>query len=272
VVPQSPDDDKLLSDLWRAAAFMQAVRVMQAESGRTLAGQSLLSLEQEEAIIETARNSALVGAVKEQAQVDGAVNHLAMRFEEMCRRQRMEISKELRPAMLKLLATELWVNHKALRLPAEKVTPVTVYQGAIGPELEKGFERFRDKPWIFTTAAVSHASNPRGFLTKVAESVDEMASEPEFERFRDTPGIFATAAAHNPSNPRAYVREKIQTIDAILKEPEFEHLRDTPSIITVAVCSSSSDPRDYLRERKNGGWRSRVSEKPEERATLPRQV
>jgi hypothetical protein len=266
VIPESPDDDKLLRDLRRAAAFMQAVRVMQAESGKTLAGRYLLSLEQEEAIIEAARNSALVGALKGCAEVDGAVKHLAERFEEMCRRQRMEVSKELRPAVLKLLATELWINHKSLDEPADKLIPLTVYQGAIGPELENGFERFRDKPYIFKLAATGYPSNPRGYLSKVAEEADAMASELEFERFRETPGIFLTAASRYPSNPRAYVREKAKTIDAILTEREFEHLRDMPGLVSAAVCSLG-DPRAYLRTRKpEGEWRARV-EKPEDSTT-----
>jgi hypothetical protein len=198
-------DDKLLCDLRRAAAFMQAVRVLQAESEKTLAGSSLLSLEQEEKIIEAARNSALVAAVKEHAQIDGAVNQLAERFEEMCRRQRMEMSKELRPAVLKLLATELLVNHKALDwLPVEKLIPVTAYQGAVVPEVKKEFGHFFS-PWIIENAVKHYPGHPRGYLSKVGETADMTAAEPEFKRFCDTPEIFITAAALNPLNPRLWL-------------------------------------------------------------------
>lgn len=197
MVPESPDDDKLLSDLRRAAAFMQAVRVTQAESGKSMTGASLLSLEQEEAIIEAARNSALVAAVKEHAQVDGAVNYLAGRFEEMCRRQRMEVSKELRPAVLKLLVTELLVNHKALDgLPVEKLIPVTAYQGAVVPELKKEFGHF--PAWIIEEGARERPNNPRGFLVRIETEAKTMAGEAEFERFRDTPSVFITAGGGLP--------------------------------------------------------------------------
>ena len=202
-------DDKLLSDLWRAAAFMQAVRVTQAESGKTLAGSSLLSLEQEEKIIEATRNSALAAAVKEHAQVDGAVNQLAERFEEMCRRQLMElVSKELRPAVVKLLATELLVNHRALdRLPVEKLIPVTAYQGAVVPEVKKEFGHFFS-PWIIENAVKHYPGHSRGYLSKVGEAAEMTAPEPEFKRFLDTSGIFITAAALNPLNPRPTCAKK----------------------------------------------------------------
>jgi hypothetical protein len=269
VVPQSPDDDKLLSDLWRAAAFMQAVRVTQAESGKTMAGSSLLSLEQEEKIIEAARNSAVVGAVKEQAQVDGAVNQLAERFEEMCRRQQMKMKEELRPALHKLLATELLENHKAMDwLPVEKLIPVTTYQGAVVPEVKKEFGHFFS-PWIIENAVKHYPGHPRGYLSKVGETAEMTAAEPEFKRFLDTPEIFITAAALNPLNPRPYLREKANTIDAILTEPEFKNLH--PDDVTMTVMSAS-DPRARLREKNTGSWQSQVTAKREEGAIATRQV
>jgi hypothetical protein len=261
-------DDKLLSDLRRAAAFMQAVRVTQAESEKRFKGPNFLSLEQEEEIIDAARNSALVAAVKEHTQVDGGVNYLAERFEEMCRRQRMEVSKELRPAVVKLLATELLVNQKALdRLPVEKLIPVTASQGGIVPELKKEFGHF--SAWTIENAVKYYPGHPRGYLSKVDEESKAIANETEFERFRKAPGIFEDAAARYPSNPRAYVREKIKTMDAILKEPEFEHLHKRPDIVSVAVCSTH-DPRAFLRKERR--WQTRIEEKPEESATPPRQL
>jgi hypothetical protein len=195
-------DDKLLCDLWRAAAFMQAVRVLQGESGKSMAGASLLSLEQEEKIIEAARNSALVAAVKEHAQVDGAVNQLAERFEEMCRRRRMEMSKELRPAVLKLLATERLVNQKAMdRLPVEKLIPVTAYQGAVVPEVKKEFGHFFS-PWIIENAVKHYPGHPRGYLSKVGEAADMTAAEPEFKRFLDISEIFITGSRRSQQNEK----------------------------------------------------------------------
>ncbi len=119
--------------------------------------------------------SNLVSAIKNAAQVDEAVNNLAERFEEMCRRQKISVNPELRPSVVKLLAAELWVNHQALGIPAEELIGVTVQQGAVGPELQSEFDRFRDRPGVFTTAAIGYPSDPRSFLRKVAKNFDTLA-------------------------------------------------------------------------------------------------
>ena len=71
--------------------------------------------------------------------------------------------------------------------------------------------RFRETPWIITTAAVNYPSDPRAFLRKVASAVDTLATEPEFERFRETPGVIARAAVSYPSDPRAFLRKAAGT-------------------------------------------------------------
>jgi hypothetical protein len=105
VVSDSSEDAER-SKLQRAAEFMRGVRLTQAGSDKFI-GRNYLSPEQQQAITHAAESSALVAAVKESAQVDLAVNHLAERFEEMCRRQGAAVDAELRPSVVKLLAAEL---------------------------------------------------------------------------------------------------------------------------------------------------------------------
>ena len=219
VVSESPqDDDKLLSDLRRAANFMQAARVRQAESEKRFMGQSFLSDEQENAIIQAAGNSALVKAVKDDAQMDGAVNYLAERFEEMCRRigfsiDRQPHSKEQREAVVKLLATELFVNQKALNgLSAEELIPLTVRLGAVGPEFKKEFPQFERAQGVFEYAAKSNPGDPRSRLHEVVKRIETLAQDPEFERLRETPEIFRIAVVmhgNSSENARAFLRHEL---------------------------------------------------------------
>jgi hypothetical protein len=64
---------------------MRGVRLTQAGIDKFI-GRNYLSTQQQQGISQALSGSALV-AVKESAQVDLPVNHLAERFEEMARRQ-----------------------------------------------------------------------------------------------------------------------------------------------------------------------------------------
>jgi hypothetical protein len=203
----SPSEDSELSLLQRAAEFMREVRLTQAQRGKTLSGRHWLGSKQQDAIAQATQSSALIAAVSESAQVNGQMNFLAEQFEEMCRRQGAVVEAELRPAVLKLLAAELFINQNALKGDAKEFIPVTVCQGAIGPELEKEFEGFRNTPSVYGIAARDHASDPRAFLREVEKNRETLAKEPEFKRFRNTPGVFTTAAVCHPRNPRAYLRK-----------------------------------------------------------------
>jgi len=158
-----------------------------------------------------------VTAVKESAKAELQVNDLAGRFEEMCRRLGMTVDSELRPSVVKLLAAELWVNQKALDAPSKKLVSATLYQGAIGPELQKEFGRFA--PHAFRDAAIHYPMNSRGFLRKAERQIDELAADPEFERFHERPYEFVRAALTHPSDPKGFLRaeERRRTKDGFVK-------------------------------------------------------
>lgn len=186
---------------------MRGVRLTQAGKGK-FTGRLYLSPSEQLAITDAASNSALVEAVKASAQVDLPVNHLAERFEEMARRQGAILDAELRPAVIKLLAAELWVNHKALDAPAEKLISTTLHQGAIAPELIQEFSS-EFPPSIIRFAMVDAApASPREFLKRAGIEIKELAENPEFQKLADKrPSALLQAAIGRPSNAPSRLRE-----------------------------------------------------------------
>jgi hypothetical protein len=228
---------------------MRGVRQAQVR-GKSFAGRPWLTAEARDKIRETTGASALIASVRESAQTAlPTLNHLSERFAAICQRQNHPVDAELCPAIVKLLAMELYANCRALNMPAEKLIAVTAHHGAIGPELIQEFRRFQKTPGIFRTAVVSHCSDPRGFLRQVGDTIDTLAADPEFARFRRTPVVFTTAAVHKPSDPHGFLREVAATIDTLAAEPEFRQLRKTPSLLTMAAVNYRSDPRGFLRSR-----------------------
>jgi hypothetical protein len=240
-------DDTLPTQIQCAAAFADEVRQIQSKSGKRFMGRNTLSSEIQYAIMKAASGSEIVAAVSEAGE-GMAVRNLLERFEEMCRRRKVNIDAELRPALVKILAGELLANHSALGGSVRKLIGVTVVQGAIGPGLIKEFEHFRETPNVILKAAAGYPSDPRAFLRKAADTVDTLATEREFERFRETPSVFTTAAVDYPNDPRAFLRKVGGHIDALASEPEFERFRETPWVIAKAAVNYPSDPRAFLRK------------------------
>ena len=155
-------DDVLVTvtHLQRSAVFADEVRQIQSRSGKKFTGGNRLSPESQYAITKAATESAIAAGMSPDCE-GAAMHHLFERFEELCRRRKLHIEADLRAALVKILAGELLANHSALGGSVTKLITVTVLQGAIGPDLMKEFERFRETPWIITTAAVNYPSDPR---------------------------------------------------------------------------------------------------------------
>lgn len=241
-------DDVPSAQLERAAGFAGEVRHIQSTSRKKFSGGNHLPPESQHAIAD-----AVNAAVTRKGGKVRVVRCLLERFEELCRRRKCDIDPELRVALARVLAGELAVNRAALGESALKLIGVTVLQGAIGPDLVREFERFRDMPWVFTTAALSHPADPRAFLRKVADTADALAAEPEFEHFRDvTPSIIVKVAVDYPTNARAFLHKVVRTVDMLAMEPEFERFREMPWVIEKAAHSYPSDPRAFLRKVASG--------------------
>ena len=172
---------------------------------------------------------------------------LLERFEEMSRRQRIDVTSIMRPGILELLVTELWANQQALKTSAGDLVPVTAYCGAIGPKLSTEFPDFSDTPGIFKTAAVHYPSDPSGFLRRVQGTIAELAAGEEFVALRDAPGIFKYAAVNYPADPRSFLRGVKKIISELAADDEFAAFRDTPGIFKQAVMNNPANPRGFLR-------------------------
>ncbi len=199
-------EDAELFRLERAAEYMREIRLAQAERGRKFIGVNRISEYQKRAITQAVDKSALVAAVKASAQIDLPVNRLAERFEEMCRRQGSMVSEELRPSIVKLLATELWVNHKVLRVRAEKLLSATLHQGAVALELLRDFPEH--PAYLITCAMQGSPASSREFLRRIGEQIEALSSDPEFSLLaKNRPSEFAHTIAHSPLDARVKLRE-----------------------------------------------------------------
>jgi hypothetical protein len=226
-------------------SFMDDVRHGRLESGISMKGGRGLKEPQRFAIRAAVASCAV--STHGMETIPEIRTGLLERFEEMCRRQRIQIPAEMRPAILDTLLTELWVNQQALKMPADKLVPVTAYSGAIAPKLIHEFTPFRDTPSLFKHAAVSHSGDPREFLRRMQRDIAAMAGEEEFALFRDIPSVFKHAAVGYPSDPRGFLRGVQKDIAAMAGEEEFTTFRDTPSLFTRAAVGYPSDPREFLR-------------------------
>jgi hypothetical protein len=237
------------SQLRRAAAFMKEARLVQQNSGLSLAGPSKLTAQQKAAIDKAANSSFLVTAVKSSLAVDRPLSIMFERFEEMCRRREMAIDHHLRPVIFDLLILEFCANARQFEAVPRHLVAVTVYHGSIATLAEEEeFAALCDAPGVFRHAAVHYPSDPRRFLRRVQKHAAALAEEEEFAALRDTPGVFRHASVNYPSDPRRFLRRVKKHITMLAKDKEFAPLRGTPGIFTQAAVGYPSDPRRFLRQ------------------------
>ena len=209
----SASDDVEISRLELAAAFMRAVRQEQATAYTKFVGRNRISDEQKQAITQAIDSSALVAAAKDATHTDLLVNALAERFGEMCRRRGAEMTEGLRRSVVKLLATELWVNHTALGAGPENLLSATVLQGAVAPELLKEFPQL---PAYAVAYAMQHSPMaPHHALQRAERDIAEVSSEAEFRLLaRNRRSSLVGAALQHPSD----VRGELRKVQAALKK------------------------------------------------------
>ena len=150
---------------------MREIRKGQAQRGKGMTGGVFLGAECLAAIEAAGAESNIARKVDEVPGMEGTVFRTAQIFEEMCRRQSVTVAESVRPGVVRLIATELLANQKALpEAPTDRLETLTALQGAIGPELVKEFgERFKNSRSYFADA-VRHAIDPRAFLQEMARA------------------------------------------------------------------------------------------------------
>src|ERR1022692_1509152 len=140
-------DDVLLTQLQRAAVFADEVRQIQSKSGKKFTGGNYLSSESQYAITKAATESAIVAGMSKAG--DGtAARDLFERFEEMCRRRKLNIEADLRAALVKILAGELLANHSALGGSATRLISVNFLLRCCVSIMRTMFEWLSETPWV----------------------------------------------------------------------------------------------------------------------------
>ncbi len=236
------------NSLGEAALFMKEVREAQLHGGKSLRGRLRISTEQRQAIQVISISNPVIIGLREELNVDRkSVDSLYERFEEMCRRQKKPINKNMRPAILERLTLELWLNQKALNAPAVRLISATLYNGAIGWELMEQFPDFSDSPSLFVYVLENHPSAPVEFLTKVRGIVTELKNEDEFKDF--PPHTIKYAAVNKPQDPRAFLRKVRNAVAGILHEKEFRPLENMRSAVLRAAVTAPQKSRSVLRKK-----------------------
>lgn len=182
--------------LRRAADFLAEVRRVQRESGRKLTGRAHLSDETLGAFFDAWDDSRLLAELR--SPPDVVVPHdvqgtLFERFEELCRRRRIAVPDDLRPAVYRLLALELAVNGQLLGDTSESLASATLYNGVLDA-LRDQFPEFADTPGLLREAAQGYPSDPATFLADTRDSIARLEADERFAQFRETPGVFRQAA------------------------------------------------------------------------------
>jgi|GEM_PF-2939305 len=242
------------SDKLAAKLFMEKVRAKNAESGKNISGKHSLTKKRRRSIEQAAQNISLSDEFNDDSG-HKTILRLLKGFEELCRRNKIEIPEELREQLSATLTEELITNARTFtfrRKTADKTfqrgVHLTIYQGTTFCSAldEKEFECLRypyglpvtnkqigELLYPFHNAAIRHAPDPRGFLRKAIRIVEELKQDYRYTRLHDKPHILIAAAIYYPKKLDEYLRDIISenTMDAVNEEEKIlveimKHSRD----------------------------------------------
>jgi hypothetical protein len=234
--------------LRRATEFMSTTRETQRHCGRTLSGRTRLSDETLDVSAQARQSSSLLDQLARPPApvVPSAVQQKVFEaFEEMCRRRKVVLLSDLRPAVYRLLGIELAINSQILEDSPEHLAPATVYNGSMD-QLQELYPEFRDAPYIFRLAAISYPSDPAGFLQDVREAIARLEQDERFTAFRKAPGIFREAAIKNLPDPESALLRLQATVSRLEQDERFAAFRDTPGVFRHVAHKNASDPEGAL--------------------------
>lgn len=238
-----------MAKLRAASAFLGEVRETQRLTGKSLSGRVDIEPRTRLALERMCHDSRMLGMAE--SVTDGAVRPLLERFEEMCRRRKMEPSSHLRPSLYKIIAVELLANEEAYGVPGVKLIPATLTNGDLsGLPDELEFEQICNVPSLFQRAVLNVPTDPRAFLRHVLAATNELAVDPEFAGFTDTPWVFRRAATH-AGDPRAFLRRVISTIAELEADPELAQFHQTSGIFRYAAIRQPGQAKTLLLQALN---------------------
>ena len=227
---------------------MNEVRQAQRDGGRSLTGKTHLSESTQLASQAAQAASTLIAEL--QRNPDPIVSHEVLsttfeRFEEMCRRRKVRLPAELRPAIYRLLAVELVINSDILAIEPEKIASATLYNGTLD-RIPQEFPEFSDFPGILRAAATGYPTDPAGFLEFAREAIARLSADEQFADFRDTPGMFRQAVRLNPKDPEGALIRFREQVSQLASDDRFVEFRDTPHIFREAASRNPADPAQFL--------------------------
>lgn len=127
-------------------------------------------------------------------------------FVELARRLNRPVPASLLPDVSRCLLAELSQNCLAFqesRKPTE-LKALTINHGTsfISALTAPEYTLLHDSLHIFRRAAITHPSEPRGFLNGIIANIDDLSTDPAFESLRSTPEIFRIAATKKKDDQR----------------------------------------------------------------------
>ncbi len=243
---------------FRTDVFLIEVRKRQHQLGRALCGCSKLSPEELDLIQKTTTDVFNTTDTHGLTYDSGVL--LLKRQVELCRRQKMPLPSVAYASALRHLISEAAINAEALEEDINKLVPVTIYRGAIGPQLVQRFPELAKSRGTLRHAVAKNPFNPAGLCERVEQTIGyltQLCNDPtsELYMFRKTPWITKHIAIHNPSDPlKAYkaLRHRICTFIENSKKPddEFHCFEGTEGIFKYAGVHHMKDMAKFLRNAK----------------------
>lgn len=235
-------------------AFVRDARRLQKKSQTPLKSKRHLSPHVKDEIRKAARE--IPARPKGHATTRNDAITMMETFEEMCRRNKVEINPVLRPLIFKHLVSELEKNRKDLGVKASRVLHFTAINGATAECLIQKFPFFSKRRSVFVYVAQFHASNAEEILTLAQQNIAAFLKESQDKNnklsvFASSPSIFFTAAFYNPADPRGFLLGVIKTVEDLTQESKdpaspYAFFADAVWLFKHAATRYPSDPRKFL--------------------------
>lgn len=235
-------------------AFMEEVRRAQRASGKALHGRAVNSPHNSvcSGIMKRTEGGAARLLTGESSAMIDAVDKLAVRFDEMCRRQGAHhlLTEKMSADIVQRLAWELKENCEALGSSRpEKFISVTLYNGAIAPRLLLKNAFFK-KAFAVHRACELRPLDPQSFLTEAKKKAQELMKRSEDPQdplcvFKDAPSMFVHAVVAAPNDPLKHLKKH-----AVWRERE-EDKRPLHPALRLREEFNRSCVRDVLRSYLN---------------------
>jgi hypothetical protein len=224
------------------SAFIDEVRRAQLSHGKPLGG--ILGLDEASIFAVHCTAAEVFKRQKNDIISLGHIEQLGLRFEEICRRRKIDVKHRLRVGVLRHLTAELFSNHLAVEAEPSKLIPVTIYHGSIGASLPKLFPEFKDNIGILKRAMISFPFKPVAYLEKLQKDIVDLTED---DAFKELPRwVIVQASVNTSTEPREYLHRVLGNIHEIKNKQEFFSIAiHTPWMITRASVAYK-DPDHIL--------------------------